>query len=158
MSSRELYDSPNTLYADPTLTSCNLDYLNPFQRLDPIALNYEATFDRLCGCNPPEFCTCQRDEFSAREIRAPYDFPKLHACLPLECFCDNDTLATKAVRAPPADLYLVPFKKVVDDHFEKLVQLVSCSWRPPHTRGHISSFCYRRRSGLQFTFFLIHYC
>ncbi len=89
-----------------------------FQVPDPTTKNYAMRFDLLCGCQPPERCTCQR---AAADITAPFDFAKLHGCLPDYCKCAG---RNEPIKAPPVDLYLYPLKKVVDNHFGVNVKIV----------------------------------
>ncbi len=56
------------------------------------------------------------------EIEPPYDFPKLHGCLPAYCTCPN---FTGALKAPPADLYLNPVKKALSVELREEVVLVN---------------------------------
>ncbi len=83
-------------------------------------MSYASVFGRMCDCGPPKTCTCQRKGFGFNQIHPPFDFAKLHGCIPDFCYCS----LTGRTKAPAANLYLEPLKKLLYNHFGETVQLV----------------------------------
>ena len=50
---------------------------------------------------------------------APFDFPKIHGCLPDMCFCGGQRIV-----APPSSLYLRPLRKFIQDYTKKKIYIV----------------------------------
>ncbi len=99
-----------------------IKYLNFTQRLEPISDAYVRHVNLFCSCSPPTSCTCQRELKGFNEIEPPYDFAKVHGCLPAYCTCEG---VASALKAPPADLHLRVFKEVLEEHFRNEIQLVT---------------------------------
>ncbi len=90
-----------------------------FQKIDPLSEYYLFHFKRMCSCGPPESCMCQRGPHA--EVEGPFDFPKLHGCLPKYCMCAGHP---EPVEAPPVDFYLRPLAQAVGAYAGEEVKLV----------------------------------
>ncbi len=100
-----------------------------------VAASYESSMNILCGCRPPVSCTCQREGHLTGEVLAPFDFPKLHACLPSHCYCvNNGSSEAVSVPAPPADFYLRPLAKHVARRMDWVLHLVTIELRRQETK------------------------
>ncbi len=66
---------------------------------------------RLCGCGQPESCVCAR-KGSRKVMWGPFDFAKLHGCVPTSCLCKGAD-SGELKQAFDATVYLSPMVKAV---------------------------------------------
>jgi hypothetical protein len=118
-------NATETFFCLPKECSCSDGSLDatPPMAPGPIAENYLRHLNRMCDCQAPDSCTCQRKSETRSEISGgPFNFNDVHGCVPDMCMCAN---ATESKHAPKIASYLKPMAEALKQASGQEIGLVS---------------------------------